>query len=501
MILNVDDTIAAVATAAGGALRGVIRLSGPAAIDVVSRCLEEDAVKMRLADVRTPTVVSTQFRLDAEATLPCDLFVWPTERSYTRQVVVEIHTLGSPPLLDAALRAVCAAGARLAGPGEFTLRAFLGGRLDLAQAEAVLGVIDAQDRRSLDVALAQLAGGLSQPLDKLRDRLVDLLADLEAGLDFVDEDIEFVSPAEVEARLADAAEQIAAIADQLGARARRDSLPRVVLAGPPNAGKSSLVNALCGGTAIVSHIAGTTRDALVARVEFDGVACELVDTAGLDESQAAERGTRDVERGTPVMGLGRGEFESNAQRDRLAGSQIAAAAQSQTHERLTDADVEVWCFDATEELPPATIGADPRDAHSGKTRLAVATKTDLRRCPIPERGVATPAPRDPRPAPLSTSSLTGHGLRELRTALADAVLTATHAESSVVSSTAVRCRESLRLAAEAIDQARQLASARAGDELIASELRLALAELGKIVGVVYTDDILDRLFGRFCIGK
>ncbi|RIK71946.1 MAG: tRNA uridine-5-carboxymethylaminomethyl(34) synthesis GTPase MnmE [Planctomycetota bacterium] len=463
MTFTLEDTIAAIATASGGALRGILRISGPRAIKTVSQCVTDAAARRQLEAVRVPTVVRAGVALDRDASLPCELFVWPTERSYTRQIVVEIHTLGSPPLLDAALRAVCAAGARLASPGEFTLRAFLSGRLDLAQAEAVLGIIDAQDRRALDVALAQLAGGLSRPLGTLRDALVDLLADLEAGLDFVDEDIEFVSAEQVQARLAGAATEARGILRQLATRSERADAFRVVLTGPPNAGKSSLFNALAGGSAIVSDVPGTTRDALVARVEFDGIACELIDTAGMTEAEAAEAEPATVDAGT-----------------------IDAAAQAQSRTRIATADLELACIDATQPIAPKRLVA------SRARRLLVVTKADL---------LARAAPRTPRPASLLTSSLTGQGLAELRCAIAAAAREAIHGETAVVASTAARCEESLRLSVAAIEEAGQLAAVRSGDELIAAELRLALAELGKVVGTVYTDDILDRLFGRFCIGK
>ena len=154
----------------------------------------------------------------ALAILPCDLFLWPTSRSYTREPVAELHTIGSPPLLEVISAAVCKAGARLAEPGEFTLRAFLAGRLDLTQAEAVLGVIDARGSGDLDAALVQLAGGLARPLDRLRDELLQLLAELEAGLDFVDEDIEFISPAALHERLELAVQLLNEVAQQMDSR-------------------------------------------------------------------------------------------------------------------------------------------------------------------------------------------------------------------------------------------------------------------------------------------
>ncbi len=479
MTLTLDDTIAAIATAAGGALRGIVRVSGPAAVEVVAECVVDEAARQRLLAVRVAEVVPAAMRIGMGAgPLPCDLFVWPSARSYTRQPVVEIHTIGSPPILDALLRAVCAAGARLAGPGEFTLRAFLSGRLDLAQAEAVLGVIDAHDRRALDVALAQLAGGLSRPLRALRDALVDLLADLEAGLDFVDEDIEFVSASEVARRLEEAVCAASAIAGQLGGRGERSGVPRVVLVGAPNAGKSSLFNALCGSAAIVSPVAGTTRDAITARVEFEGVACELVDTAGVEE------GIRDL--GFGIRGA-EGWIVGGEQAD-----SIESAAQLQTKHRIAEADVEVWCLDLA--TAPGAAWELAADVDATKKQLFVVTKVDT----VAQQSLPSPISNLQH---LLTSSVTGAGMAELRGAIARAVYDSRHTESSVIASTAVRCQESLRLAIEAIEKARQLAVTRGGDELVAAEIRLALVELGKIVGVVYTDDILDRLFGRFCIGK
>ena len=194
--------------------------------------------------------------------LPATLYFFPGPRSYTGQDLAELHTLGSPPLVERLVADLLTAGARPAQPGEFTLRAFLAGKKDLPQAEAVNAVIEAGTDAELATALAQLAGGVTRPLQSLREDLLNLLADLEAALDFADEDIEFVGKPETLARLDAAIEHLTALAHQLDDRSISGRPVRVALVGLPNAGKSSLFNALAGGDALVSPIPGTTRDYL-----------------------------------------------------------------------------------------------------------------------------------------------------------------------------------------------------------------------------------------------
>ncbi|HEX5102829.1 MAG TPA: tRNA modification GTPase [Pirellulaceae bacterium] len=455
--LDLDDTIVAIASAPGGALRGIVRVSGPDVLRIVGDVFTADDPQS-LMNATRPSLARGQIKLPRDLP-PCPalVYLWPNERSYTRQPSAELHLPGSPPLLEAALEAVCQAGARLARPGEFTLRAFLAGRLDLTQAEAVLGVIDARGQAELNRALAQLAGGLAQPLHALRDRLLDLLAHLEAGLDFVDEDIEFISSSELEGQLAAAAGEVAALARQMTSRGEAGKLPRVILVGRPNAGKSSLFNALAGGdAAIVSPVAGTTRDYVTCRVQQDGCDFLLVDTAG-DTAEASDP--------------------------------IAAAAQAAMREQAEQADLILVCVDASR--PMAEWEGDPMVR---KPALFVWTKCDV----AAPGGMRTD--QEVHPTGITTSSRTGQGIAELRRAIAMA-LQAAPAEASAIAGTAERCRDSLRVAFESLQRAQEAAGVGLGEELVAAEVRMALDALGQVVGAVYTDDVLDRVFSRFCIGK
>jgi tRNA modification GTPase len=458
-----EDTIVAIASAPGGGARGILRISGLE----VTRCLEKvfraSGVDGRaqhesgLSAVRYPTSIRGRVALDGDVRwLPCELFFWPTSRSFTGEPVAEIHTLGSPPLLEAALRTICETGARLAEPGEFTLRAFLAGRLDLTQAEAVLGVVNAANPRQLQVALAQLAGGLAGPLRALRDMLVDLLAQLEAGFDFADEDLAFITPGELQRQLDSATTTVSRLAEQMASRRDTADLVRVVLRGWPNTGKSSLFNALAEASrAIVSEQPGTTRDYLTAEISLGDAKCLLVDTAGVEVD--------------PVDGDG-----------------LRQAAQTATSEQSRLAHVEILCLDATRPLNPWERA---ELASAATCRLLILTKADA------------PRGTDLALRAIETSSRTGKGLAALRAHLRDAVLAVRASGGDTVAGTAARCHESLRLAAESLDRAGQLVRIGGVEELVAAEIRVALEELGKVVGTVYTEEVLDRIFSRFCIGK
>ena len=470
MSYDVNDTIAAIASAPGGAARGVVRISGADAVARLASCFTLSPGEEALTAIRTPTRICGSIRAcgeseDNELVVPGDLLLWPTKRSYTREPLAEFHTIGSPPLLAAVIEQLGRAGVRPAEPGEFTLRAFLAGRIDLTQAEAVLGVIDARDRRDLDAALDQLAGGLSRPLHRLREELLGVLAELEAGLDFVEEDIEFISRVALRSRLDAAQDIVAATLDQLSTRDVRTEVPRIAITGPPNAGKSSLFNALivrynAGDStgAIVSSEPGATRDYIGARLNLDGIDCELIDTAGID-----------------VSSRGR----------------IQQAAQQSTAEQQRMADLQLRCIDAT------TIGeGEMSETHRplADSDLLAVTKIDL----------ASPAVSGELnaigKALIPCSSVTGVGIDELARRVRHVLAETGEDRVGAAVSTSARCVGSLREAGRALDAAVELTDG-AGDELVAAEIRAALDALGEVVGAICTDDVLDRVFSQFCIGK
>jgi tRNA modification GTPase len=245
-------------------------------------------------------------------------------------------------------------------------------------------------------------------------------------------------------------------------------LVRAVLVGQPNSGKSSLFNALaCGAGALVSDQPGTTRDYLTAELDLEGVHCQLVDTGGIEEQPETE---------------------------------LARAAQAVSHEQHRSADVRIFCVDSTGSGAEffATLSGPFPSLDSRAETILILTKTDL---PRNATGGAVWQKLSSTCPPLETSSRSGAGLDALRARLRQAILARRAGEGEVVAGTAARCRQSLALAAEGLARARELVFDQAGEELVAAEVRTALEEIGKVAGVVYTDDVLDRIFSRFCIGK
>ena len=456
--MDLSATIAAVASATGRAERSIVS-----------------------APIRAAGFFATGLPVDC----PAILHLWAGSKSYTGQPMAELHVPGSPPLVELVLSKVYALGARPARPGEFTLRAFLAGKVDLAQAEAVLGVIDAFDHEELSTALRQLAGGLSGLILGLRNELAELLADLEAGLDFVEEDIEFISQPEIARRLTTAIETIGGLLSRVDERSQSTGTKRVALAGLPNAGKSTLFNALNPkASAIVSDVAGTTRDYLACRIDCNGMSIELIDTAGWEVDESG----------------------------------IGHVAQRFRSEQVTEADLVVWCSARDLDFRNRRIDDSlRREIGQNRPVLEIQTRADLLGCELPvgrNKPRAVPAVgmsenvNDAgtalglfRPTPMSVSAVTGEGLDRLVATIAERLGEQRRGSRQFVDSTAARSRDSLVRARDSLDRANESASAGLGDELTSLEIRDALDALGEIVGAVYTDDLLDRVFSRFCIGK
>ncbi len=438
------DTIAAIATAPGRGGVAVVRVSGPDAFRV-ARALTGRAVGRAQAG----RFFHAAFRAPGGPAVLDDglVLVFAAPHSYTGEDVVELQGHGGSVAPRRVLEACLAAGARLARRGEFTARAFLNGRLDLGAAEAVLDLIDAKTARAADDAVARLGGAPSRALEALYAAALDLSSQVEHALDVSEEELPADFAGALRAALGDLREAVARkLSTAREGRLLREGA-RVVLAGAPNAGKSSLLNALLGERrAIVSDIAGTTRDAIEDWMEIGGWPVRLVDTAGLREA-----------------------------RDAVEAEGVARAA------ALIDA------ADLVLRLVPcgAADGAAARPADGRELR--VWSKCD--------------AARGAKPAGLCVSAVTGEGLDELRAAIARALArqAAKRAEETGADVT-TRQKDGL-LAADAALARADAALAGADWVVAANELRAAGEALGQMLGKVYADDLLDALFSRFCVGK
>jgi tRNA modification GTPase len=444
------DTIAAVATASGAGGIGIVRLSGPRCGEI-ARALTGKKIQERI-------VHFVQFRDDSDAAIDRGLAIWfAAPRSYTGEDVLELHAHGSPVVLDLLLQRVLRLGARAARPGEFTERAFLNGKLDLVQAEAVADLIASGSTAAARAAQRSLEGEFSAAVRALFDALVRLRAWLEAALDFPEEEIDFLSAPQLGAGLDVLRLQLA---DLLAATRRgvvlRNGL-HVVIVGRPNAGKSSLLNALAQSErAIVTAIPGTTRDVLRESVDLDGIALTLVDTAGLRESDDV------VER----EGIRRARHE------------------------LTHADVAVLVTDSAHLDADHTLLSD---CAAGATRLIVHNKIDL-------SGESARCERlDAREIHVYASAQRGDGLAELRAELAR--LAGRGEGSPGTFSARQRHVEALERVAQHLATTQAVLSDHRAGELAAEELRLAQRALGELTGEYSSDDLLGAIFSTFCIGK
>jgi tRNA modification GTPase len=440
------DTIVAGATAPGRGGIGIVRVSGPQTRRIAIEILGS------LPEARYATVAV--FAGAGGLTIDVGIALYfPAPASFTGEDVLELHGHGGPVVMDLLVARAVELGARLARPGEFSERAFNNGKLDLVQAEAIADLIAAGSAEAARAALRSLSGEFSREVGALALRVMQLRAYVEAAIDFPDEDAEFLESQEVKDRLTEIGQRFATIADTMRqGRALRDGL-HVVIAGRPNAGKSSLLNALAGhDAAIVTEIPGTTRDLLRERIHVDGLPIHVVDTAGL-------RDTDDV---IEVEGLRRARME------------------------MSRADLVLYVVDAGRGFAEG----ERADLPAGTATLVVWNKCDL-----PE---AQPVPALEEQPALAVSALTGAGLPELREQLKAA---AGYQSDGSAWSARRRHLDALERARSLFEVAEARIAEKASFELVAEELRQAHQALGEITGEVSSDALLGAVFATFCVGK
>ncbi len=475
---DLSDTIVAVSSASGG-VRSIVRITGPEALRICQQVFApapNPHIRNPQSAIRTSVIVSGQVRVNSGLAVDAWLCLFFAPRSYTGEDLAEIHICASRVLVEALVQDLLARGLRAAEPGEFTARAYLNGKLDLAQAEAVNEVISSSNRLQLEAAEKLLSGRLTKAADEIRAALLDVLSLIEAGLDFSGEDIEFIGAREAAQRLA-AMEK--SLEELLTGSIRCETLmdlPALGIAGAPNAGKSSLLNTLLGWErSIVAPQPKTTRDVLSGVLTTDRLQCVLFDCAGLLVTPA-------------------GALDELAQRAAIEALQSCAAV--------------LFCVDATKPDPREDVAI--HGLIRPKSILYVATKTDL----LPEADLPQKvrelenvfhAPFEP------TSAKTGRGLPRLLERCAMAILDDTSpssppspraglkSEFSTVALTA-RHRQAVTEAKEQIAQAKAEVT-RGNEEVAVLMIRAACQALTRIEQQSLDEQVLDRIFSRFCIGK
>ena len=447
----ISDTIAAISTAPGRGGIGIVRLSGSGCASIAQALIGE-LPPARHAALR-PFLDANGEPLDQGLAL-----YFPAPNSLTGEDVLELHAHGGPVVLDLLLRRAFDLGARLAEPGEFTQRAFLNGKLDLAQAEAVADLIESGSAQAARAALRSLQGEFSAHVHDLTEALLQLRMWVEAAIDFPEEEIDFLADRALGERMEDIRRRFT----ELGEAARQGALLRdgltLVIAGRPNAGKSSLLNRLAGyDAAIVTAIPGTTRDVLRERIEIDGLPLHILDTAGLRESP----------------------------------DEVEAEGIRRAHLEIERADRVLFVVDATDLAAVAAIDADLAALPTSAPRTVVMNKVDR----VDGEARVDTGDRDI----VWLSAANGTGLDLLRAHLKDCV--GFHPAGTGALSARARHLDALRRARAHVEEAHRLLVERHAGELVAQELTDAQRALGEITGEVSSDDLLGRIFGSFCIGK
>jgi tRNA modification GTPase len=459
-----QETIVAISTPVGRGGIGVVRVSGPRAREVVApllRLRHEMAARRARFGVVVDVGAGTQGGGEPKVLDECVVTFFAAPQSYTGEDVVEIAMHGSPVLLEYVVRECCASGARLAEPGEFTQRAFLAGRIDLTQAEAVDDLIGSSTLEQARVAARQLGGALAREVAPVKELLVGLIAAMEAGIDFAEDDIDVMASETIVAKIAAVRAPLEDLERSFAyGRVVRDGF-RLAIVGRPNAGKSSLFNRLVErDRAIVTATPGTTRDLVTERVAIEGIPVELIDTAGLREaSDEAER-----------MGI------------------------AKSHEAMADADVVLLVVDGM-----VGVSEEDRAVLAGGSGVLVAwNKSDLG---VQGSRFEVRGSSDETPQVVRTSAVTGEGIAELRAAIVRAVAGDGGGLREAGMLTNLRQHQAVMAAMAGLNAARAAVGAGIPHEMVMLDLYEALRGLDALTGATTTEDVLRLIFSKFCIGK
>ena len=468
MYPGIQDTIVAVSTPSGRSFHSIIKVSGPEAVPYV-KSLFVPATNINLEGIPSYSSIKGYIHSSREGVnIPVLLYMMKKPFSYTREDVIEIHTMGSPPLLEMLLdvlisdRTQTQGCVRLSQPGEFTKRAFLHGRIDLAQAEATMRIIRAHTDLELTAAVAQLTGNVSRQIKQIQDKAVSLLAHIEAAIDFSDQDIELISAAEITHELDELKTAISRLLHQAETGKVSPEGIDTVFYGKPNVGKSSLINALLGKRrSIVSEIPGTTRDMVTGSLEIGGIRFTLTDTAGVEDTQ----------------------------KNRIT------VATEKVQSVLKRAQIVLLVFDGSIDLVEQfrEIKVDNLAANT----IVIVNKSDLKKNSSPY-GFPPELTQSPI---VHTSAQTGDGLERLKDLLLETVLGGRIETLTIPCLMNVRQKDALQRSLQLVQSAIESAQQNESHEFIALDVRAAVDAMGEVLGSVTTEDILSKIFSEFCIGK
>lgn len=456
-MLDLTDTISAISTPAGEGGIGIIRMSGPASIPIAKKIFTTpkgeslngvESHKLIYGYIKDP---NTGKKIDEVL-----LAVMCSPKSFTGEDVVEISCHGGNLPLNSILRLTVKSGARIAEPGEFTKRAFLNGRINLLQAEAVIDIIKSKSDTALESAMNQLQGGLAEKITSIRNILINILAEIEANIDFPEDDIEFKNRLELKRGLESVLTEIRQLLDSYRyGKIYREGVS-VVIAGRPNVGKSSLMNALLNeDRSIVTSIPGTTRDTIEEGLNLNGLTIKIVDTAGIRESEGL----------IELEGIRR------------------------TQKAIEGAGVIIFLLDGSEGLREEDRNLIKEIKQKNKPIIIAINKIDI-------------APHiNSYEGAVKISALKNIGLNELRNKIFDVIYNGHCKTPEGIFITRERHRKLLSKAHESLGKAILAVNNNLSPEFIAADMRFALENLGEITGETYSDDVLDRIFQEFCIGK